>query len=114
MLTTISILTALAFATLYPLCFMISFKDPLKNNFHKFHLGLPNTIGGVVLVFVWLMDFPLSLKIILTIWKAFFLFVSRYSWKKEYPNPKLGSADFGLQDGAFGKYIGTNSSRLSG
>ena len=89
MLTTITLLTALAFATLYPLCFLISAKDPLKNNFHKFHLGLPNTIGGVVLVFIWLMDLPLSLKIIVTIWKAFFLFVSRYSWKKEYPNPKL-------------------------
>jgi len=78
MLTTISLLTALAFAALYPLCFLVSIKDPLKNNFHKFHIGLPNTIGGVALVFVWLMDFPLSLKIIVTIWKAVFLSVSGY------------------------------------
>jgi len=89
MLTTISLLTALAFATMYPLCFWISFDDPLKKNFHKFHLGLPNTIGGVVLVFIWLMDVPLSLKITVTIWKALFLFVSRYYWKKESPNPKI-------------------------
>jgi len=89
MLTTISLLTALAFAALYPLCFLISIKDPLKNNFHKFHIGLPNTIGGVVLVFVWLMDLPLSLKIIVTVWKAVFISVSSYSWKKEYPDPKL-------------------------
>lgn len=89
MIATVSLLTALAFAAIYPLCFWISYDKPLKDNFHKFHLGLPNVVGGVVLVFIWFMDFPLSLKIIVTIWKAMFLFVSRYSWKKISPNPKL-------------------------
>lgn len=89
MLITISLLTALAFAAIYPLCFLISLKEPLKNNFHKLHIGPPNTVGGIVLVFVWLMDLPLSLKIIVTIWKAVLLSVSMYSRKKEYPNPKL-------------------------
>jgi len=89
MLSTITILTALAFAAIYPLCFMISADNPLKDNFHKFHLGLPNTVGGVAMVFIWLMDVPISLKVIVTIWKIVFFTVSRYSWKKAYPNPKL-------------------------
>lgn len=82
---------ALAFAALYPLCFWIVGDDPVKNNFHKFHIGLPNAVGGAVLVAVWLMDAPLSLKIIVTAWKAVFLSVSGYSWKKAYPNPGIMS-----------------------
>ena len=89
MLATISILTAFAFAAIYPLCFWLSADDPLRNNFHKFHIGLPNTIGGVVFIFVWLMDIPLSLKILVTIWKTTFLSVSWFSWKKEFPSPRL-------------------------
>jgi len=89
MIAPISLLTALAFAAIYPLCFWISYDKPLKNNFHKFHIGLPNVIGGVVLVFIWFMDFPLSLKILVTLWKAIFISVSSYSWKKESPSPKL-------------------------
>jgi len=89
MLGTITLLTALVFAAVYPLIFWISYDNPLKNNFHKFHLGLPNTVGGVVLVFIWLMDIPLSLKITVTIWKVVLFSLSRYSWKKESPDPKL-------------------------
>jgi len=89
MLATITLITAFSFAAIYPFCFWISYKDPLKNGFHKFHLGLPNTIGGVVLVFIWLMEFPLPVKIIVTVWKAAFLSVSSYSWKKEFPKPGL-------------------------
>src|SRR3989338_3189719 len=88
MLASISLLTALGFAVFYPLCFLISADQPLKNNFHKFHIGLPNTIGGVVLIFVWLIDLPLALKITVTLWKALFISISSYSWKKEYPDPK--------------------------
>jgi len=83
MLTTISILTALAFVAIYPLCFWISYGNPLRDKFHKFHLGLPNTVGGVALVFIWLMDVPLTLKVIVTVWKALFLATSRYYWKKD-------------------------------
>jgi len=89
MLTTISILTALAFAALYPLCFWVSWDQPLKDGFHKFHIGLPNIIGGIVLIFVWLIDIPLSLKITVTAWKAALLSVSSFSWKKQFPDPKL-------------------------
>jgi hypothetical protein len=35
------------------------------------------------------MDFPLPLKITITIWKIILFSVSKYSWRKEYPDPKL-------------------------
>ena len=89
MLATISLLTAFSFAAIYPLCFLVSADDPLKNQFHKFHLGLPNTVGGVVLIFVWLLDIPLDLKWTVTVWKVVFLSISWYSWKKEHPSPAL-------------------------
>lgn len=85
MIAKITILTSFIFAVIYPLCFWISFKDPLKNNFHKFHIGLPNFVGGVTLVFILLTDIPWPLKFTVVFWKAVSLSVSRYFWKKEYP-----------------------------
>lgn len=49
MLYTITLLTTLYFAFTYPLCFWISRHDPLKNNFHHFHLGLPVIVGILAL-----------------------------------------------------------------
>ncbi len=89
MLFKISILTSLIFSVIYPLCFWISYKDPLKNNFHKFHIGLPNIVGGITLVFLLLLDIPSPIKILAVLWKLSFLSVSSYSWKKEYPKPLL-------------------------
>ncbi len=91
MIVTVSILTSLIFSVIYPLFFWISWKDPLKNNFHKFHIALPNVIGGVTVVFLLLMNIPLTTKIIVVLWKAVFIIVSRYSWKKEYPDTALMS-----------------------
>lgn len=101
MLGTISLITAFSFAAIYPLCFLVSADDPLKAQFHKFHVGLPNTVGGVVLIFVWLMDIPLTLKLTVTAWKAIFLSISWYSWKKEYPSPALMALVSVLGIGAF-------------
>src|SRR3989338_8171156 len=89
MLITIPLLTALIFASIYPLCFWISARDPLKNDFHKFHLGLPNFIGGVGVVGLWFMDVPLSLKVAAVLWKAFFIFLSYRCWKKGPVNPRM-------------------------
>ena len=85
----IFILSALAFAAIYPLYFWIHVDDSFRSKFRKFNLALPNVIGGFVLVSVWLIDIPLSLKIIVTVWKAVLVSVSRFSWKQEYPDPKL-------------------------
>ena len=83
------LLSALAFAAIYPLYFWIPVNDPFKQKSRKFNIALPNTIGGIVLVSVWLIDIPLSLKIIVTVWKTVLFAVSRYSLRQEYPDPKL-------------------------
>ncbi len=85
----IFIVSALAFAAVYPLCFWIRVDGLFKDKFRKFNVALPNAIGGLVMVSVWLIDIPLSLKIIVTVWKAVLVSVSHYSWKQEYPDPKL-------------------------
>ena len=86
---TIPLLTSLALAAIYPLCFWISDKDPLKNDFHKFHLGMPNCVGGVAVVALFFMNVPLCLKIAAVIWKVVFLFISYYYWRKGNVNPKV-------------------------
>ena len=83
-----TILTSLIFSVIYPLCFWICHKDPLKNNFHKFHIGLPNVVGGVTVVSLLFMDIPLETKLVVLLWKAVFIAVSRVSWKKQYPDAR--------------------------
>jgi len=83
MLTTIPLLTALIFSSVYPLCFWISARDPLKNNFHRFHLGLPNFVGGIAVVGLLFFNVSLTIKILAILWKIYFLFVSRQHWRKE-------------------------------
>lgn len=85
MLIPLIVLTSLIFSVIYPLCFWISCKDPLKNNFHKFHIGLPNVVGGVTVVSLLFMDIPLATKLVVLLWKGVFIAVSRISWKKQYP-----------------------------
>lgn len=82
----LTVLTSLIFSVIYPLCFWIFRKDPLKNNFHKFHIALPNVVGGVTVIFLLFMDIPLATKLVILLWKAVFITVSRISWKKQYPD----------------------------
>ncbi len=89
MLITIPLLTALIFASIYPLCFWINWREPLKNDFHKFHIGLPNFVGGVAVVGLLFMDVPLSLKAAAVLWKALFIFLSYLYWKKGTVNPRV-------------------------
>jgi hypothetical protein len=85
----IPILILLAFAAVYPLYFCIPFSSPWKYQFRKFSIVLPNVAGGAVLIAVWVLNIPLYLKLIVSLWKVSLLSVSRYSWKKQYPAPKL-------------------------
>src|SRR3989338_2226796 len=89
MIDTILILSSLIFAAIYPLVFWISVRDPLKNNFHKFHLGLSNFVGGIIVVVLLFRDIPLEIKIFLLCWKATLLSFSKFYWKKAYPDPRL-------------------------
>jgi len=89
MLFKISLLTSHIFTVLYPLCFLISARDPLKNKFHQFHLGLPGVIGGVLLVVILWCDLSNSIKWVTVAWTMTLFFMSGYYWKKEFPNPYM-------------------------
>ncbi len=86
MIIPLTILTSFIFSVIYPLCFWISRTDPLKNGFHKFHIGLPNVVGGVTVVSLLFMDIPLETKLVVLLWKGVFIATSRISWKKQYPD----------------------------
>lgn len=90
MLYKISLLTALLFSALYPLCFLISFRNPLKNNFHRFHLGLSCCVAGLSTIVFWF--YPSAMQeqqITLIIWSILLLSVSGYYWKKSSVNPAI-------------------------
>ena len=86
MLTKITLLSSLIFTSIYPLCFWISYKEPLKNGFHRFHLGLPTIVGGITLAFILPMNFSDFLKIQIFVWETILLIVCLYYWKKDYPH----------------------------
>ena len=85
MLTKISVLTSLSLAVFYPLCFLIHAKSPIKGGFHRFHLGLPLVVGGVIFVYLLLKDMALLPKCLLSIWFLSFAFLTFFYWNKEYP-----------------------------
>lgn len=83
------ILTALAVASIYPLIFWLPYRNLHRQDVRKWNITIPNIMGGFVLVSVWLIEIPIALKIIVTIWKMVLIYASRYSWKQDYPDPKL-------------------------
>lgn len=83
MLYTISLLTSLYFAFTYPLCFWLDRRDPLKNNFHHFHLGLPVIVGVLALVFVLRLDTPGWLNVCALLWMTAGLGITAYCWRRE-------------------------------
>jgi hypothetical protein len=89
MLSKISLLTTHIFAVLYPLCFLISAKDPLKKNFHKFHLGLPAILAGILLFIITLGNLPTEIKLLTAVWSISLLLLTAFYWNKEYPKPFL-------------------------
>jgi hypothetical protein len=91
MLSKITILTAYILAVIYPLCFLIHKKDPLKHNFHIFHLSFPNIIGGLVVLTALLSNMPFYLKGLLIFWQVWLSSTSFLEWKKSSPNPLLVS-----------------------
>ena len=79
------------FAIFYPLCFWISAKDPLKNNFHRFHVSLPTFIAGVTAVSMLPMEFPLYLKIFAMVWAFSLLIMADNQWDNSYADPVIVS-----------------------
>jgi hypothetical protein len=87
MLFKISFLTSLLFSAVYPLCFWISAKDPLKNNFHRFHLGTACLVAGVATIVFWFSpEIDLTLKYNLIVWTVLLLLVSAINWTRESPH----------------------------
>ena len=87
MLVEIPLLSFLLFGACYPLFFWLSAKDPLKNNFHRFHLGCPVFIAGLAIAGLWLMPVGQGLKNAALLWLMAALTVTWIFWNKETVRP---------------------------
>jgi hypothetical protein len=87
MLTKIPLLTLLIFSVTYPLCFWISAREPLKNNFHHFHIGLPNLTAGLCVVGMLMLGLPTSTIHIALFWLVIFFAVTFVSWPRPTAHP---------------------------
>ena len=91
MLSKITLFTTILFAALYPLSFWIGVRSPLKNNFHRFHIGLPNVLAGIVSFFLIRSDYSINIKLLSFFWAGGFCLLTSYYWKKETVNIVLTS-----------------------
>lgn len=89
MLTEIPLLTFLMFSVTYPLCFWLSAKDPLKKNFHHFHIGLPNVTAGLTVLGLFLAGVPEHLMAKAFVWLGVFFLATFEYWKKQTVNPLI-------------------------
>ena len=87
MLVKIPLLAFLVFGVTYPLFFWLTAKDPIKHNFHRFHLACPVVIAGLAIVGLWLLppslSVPDSLKHWAVVWLACALLITAFFWNKE-------------------------------
>lgn len=84
MIATITALTALSFAAIYPLVFWISAKEPLQQNFHHFHIGLPAVMAGVMLAFLPFIQSTDNVKTYIIIWAISLLLIAFNQYKKHF------------------------------
>ncbi len=87
MLTKIPLLTLLIFSIAYPLCFWLSARDPLKKNFHHFHIGLPNLTAGLCIVAMMMLGLPAAIIQIALFWLVIFFGITFVWWPKPTVNP---------------------------
>ncbi len=83
MLTQIPLLSFLAFGITYPLFLWLSAQDPIKNNFHRFHLGCPTVIAGFSIIWLFFLPVEQSLKNMALLWLTAALAVNALFWNKE-------------------------------
>ena len=83
MLVKLLFLSFLSFGVTYPLCFWISFKDPIKNNFLRFHLGCPVFLSGLAIIGSYFLPVNPNLKLLAFMWLVFALLITAYFWNKE-------------------------------
>lgn len=87
MLTIIPFLSFLLFSVSYPLCFWLSYKDPLKKKFHHFHIGLPCVTAGLSILGLFWLHLPIEVIIPALIWFILFLLLVYDYWNQETVNP---------------------------
>ena len=83
MLVKLSFLSFLCFGVLYPLCFWISYKDPIKNNFLRFHLGCPIFLAGLAIIGSFFIPVDHILRMWACGWLFFGLVLCAYFWNKQ-------------------------------
>jgi hypothetical protein len=85
LLTTISVLTFTLFGALYPLLTWTVRISQLNRGFHRFILGLSCIVGGVGVVFVFLISdtIPSNVRIGEVVWLISLLAVTGYYWNQE-------------------------------
>ena len=85
LLTTISVLTFTLFGALYPLFIWTVKMNQLNRGFHRMTLGLSCIIGGVGVVFVFLISatVPANVRIGEVVWLVSLLAVTGYYWNQE-------------------------------
>ncbi len=86
MLVKIPLLSLLLFGITYPLCFWLSFRDPIQHHFHRFHLGCPALVGGLAVGWIWFLPLSQPLKNFGLIWLMLFFFLTAFYWKKTKVN----------------------------
>lgn len=82
MLVTIPLLCFLLFGVTYPLFFWLTAKDPIKHNFHRFHLACPVVIAGVALIGLWMIPMDQQLRLAGAAWLVAALCLTAYVWNK--------------------------------
>ena len=87
MLVQIPLLSFLLFGVCYPLFFWLTAKDPIKHNFHRFHLGCPVVIAGMAIAGLWFLPVEQSLKNAALLWLAGALAITALFWNKETVRP---------------------------
>lgn len=86
MLATITLLTSLIFAVIYPLCFWLSARDPLQNNFHHFHLGLPTIISAITTFWLPFLEIPSNIIYLSAAWSVLLFLATLKCWNKPTAN----------------------------
>ncbi len=87
MLVKIPLLAFLVFGVTYPLFLCLHALDPIKHNFHRFHLGCPVIIAGLAVAGSFLLPLPMVLKAAGVLWVLFGLGVTAFYWNKEAAGP---------------------------
>ena len=86
---TILLFSTLLFAVLYPLCFWITYPDPIITGFRRFNLGLSNFTGGLAVLGLLSFELPKPIKTLALVWIGVSFLSSFLMWNKKNINPHL-------------------------